>query len=247
MARYEPHDKFYRRAREQGLPSRAAFKIEELITRFRLVRPGARVIDLGCAPGGWLAILSQVVGESGRVVGIDLAACPRIGPNVETIVGDILNPATHSAVLEMLSGPADLVTSDLAPKLTGIKERDQARAAELIESALVIAQSTLRPGGAMVTKAVCYGLRQIRGRAHEGEPPGIGGTVSGGPELPRADGTRELICSSGESGSFAGSVRRFLARALVRQILLRASSGRTRCMASRVAASAHRASATEPH
>ncbi len=152
MARYEPHDKFYRRAREQGLPSRAAFKIEELITRFRLVRPGARVIDLGCAPGGWLAILSRVVGESGRVVGVDLAACPRMGPNVETIVGDILNPATHSAVLEMLSGPADLVTSDLAPKLTGIKERDQARAAELIEAALVIAGSTLRPGGAMVTK-----------------------------------------------------------------------------------------------
>ncbi len=152
MARYEPHDKFYRRAREQGLPSRAAFKIEELITRFRLVRPGARVIDLGCAPGGWLAILSRVVGEAGGVVGVDMASCPRIAPNVETIAGDILDPATHSRVREALSGLADLVTSDLAPKLTGIAERDQARAAELIEAAIVIAQTTLRSGGAMVTK-----------------------------------------------------------------------------------------------
>ena len=65
MARYEPHDKFYHRAREQGLPSRAAFKLEELLARFRLVRVGGRVVDLGCAPGGWLAILASAVGERG--------------------------------------------------------------------------------------------------------------------------------------------------------------------------------------
>src|SRR5579863_447339 len=75
MARYEPRDKFYRKAREQGLPSRAAFKLEELIARFKIARAGARVADLGCAPGGWLAILARAVGADGRVVGIDLVQC----------------------------------------------------------------------------------------------------------------------------------------------------------------------------
>jgi len=157
MARYEPHDKFYRRAREQGLPSRAAFKLEELIARFRLVRRGARVLDLGCAPGGWLAILSRATGEAGRVVGVDLVACAQIAPNVMTIVGDILDAATHAAVLAALEGHADLVTSDLAPKLTGIAERDQARAAELCGAALTIAREVLRPGGAMVAKVFMGG------------------------------------------------------------------------------------------
>jgi len=73
MAKYEPHDRFYRKARERGLPSRAAFKIEELLARFRLVRPGARVVDLGCAPGGWLSMLAAAVGQQGRVAGVDLA------------------------------------------------------------------------------------------------------------------------------------------------------------------------------
>ena len=72
MATYEPRDKYYRKAREKGLPSRAAFKIEELIGRIKLP-PDARVIDLGCAPGGWLAILGAAVGRNGRVIGIDLA------------------------------------------------------------------------------------------------------------------------------------------------------------------------------
>ncbi|HJU28276.1 MAG TPA: SAM-dependent methyltransferase, partial [Candidatus Binataceae bacterium] len=75
MARYEPHDKFYRKAREQGLPSRAAFKIEEVIARFKLSRAGDRVVDLGCAPGGWLVVISRAVGGDGRVVGVDLAPC----------------------------------------------------------------------------------------------------------------------------------------------------------------------------
>src|SRR5262245_7825635 len=115
MPRYQPHDKFYRRAREEGLPSRAAFKLDELLTRFRLVRKGARVLDLGCAPGGWLAILSRAVGEQGRAVGIDLVACAGIGSNVVTLVGDIQQLATRAALREALGGPADLVTCDLAP------------------------------------------------------------------------------------------------------------------------------------
>ena len=98
MATYEPHDKFYRKARAMGLPSRAAFKIEEIIARNRLVGKGARVVDLGCAPGGWLAIL--VVGG-----GCERARRRRRFAQVKNppagaiaIVGDILDPAVTARV-----------------------------------------------------------------------------------------------------------------------------------------------------
>jgi 23S rRNA (uridine2552-2'-O)-methyltransferase len=152
MATYDPRDKFYRKARERGLPSRAAFKIEELIGRARLVPRGARVADLGCAPGGWLAILARAAGAGGRVVGVDLARCVNQPAGVVTIVGDILEQSTVERVMAALGGPADLVTSDLAPKLTGITARDEARSLELLDSALGFARRVLRPGGAMVAK-----------------------------------------------------------------------------------------------
>jgi len=129
MAKYEPRDKFYRKAREKGLPSRAAFKIEELIQRIKLPHD-ARVIDLGCAPGGWIAILGAAVGDRGRVIGIDLDRCRGFGPNVETIAADIRDAALPATVMERLGRRADLVTSDLSPKLTGIKDRDEAQFAE---------------------------------------------------------------------------------------------------------------------
>jgi 23S rRNA (uridine2552-2'-O)-methyltransferase len=152
MARYQPHDSFYRKARERGLPSRAAFKIEELLARFRLVRAGARVVDLGCAPGGWLKMLADAVGPQGRVVGVDLTSCPAVAPNVVTIAADIREPATVKSVADALGGLADLVTSDVAPKLSGITERDQARMLELVDAALGCARGLLKPGGAMVVK-----------------------------------------------------------------------------------------------
>ena len=135
-----------------GLPSRAAFKIEEIIARNRLVGKGARVVDLGCAPGGWLAILVAAAGASGRVVGVDLAQVKNPPAGAITIVGDILDPAIVARIERELGGPADLVTSDLAPKLTGIAARDEARSRELIDSALSFATTMLKPGGAMVAK-----------------------------------------------------------------------------------------------
>lgn len=152
MARYQPHDKFYRRARQQGLPSRAAFKLEELLARFRIIRHGARILDLGCAPGGWLAILARAAGERGRVVGIDLAECRPISSNVITLIGDVRTLAACNVIVEHLDGPADLLTCDLAPKLSGIRERDQAQHRELIEMAVAIARETLKPSGAMIAK-----------------------------------------------------------------------------------------------
>lgn len=152
MATYTPRDRFYRKAREQGLASRAAFKIEELIGRFQLAKAGARVVDLGCAPGGWLQILARSVGPKGAVVGVDLVECKRPPPRVITIVGDIRDPAVAAAVAQRLGSPADLITSDLAPELSGISARDLARSRELVAGALAVAERCLRPGGAMVAK-----------------------------------------------------------------------------------------------
>ena len=152
MSTYEPHDKFYRKARAMGLPSRAAFKIEEILARNRLVPKNAKIVDLGCAPGGWLAILAQNVGPGGRVVGVDLAPVKDPAAGVITIVGDILEPSVAARAANELGGRASLVTSDLAPKLTGIAARDEARSRELVDAALAFAIAILAPGGAMVAK-----------------------------------------------------------------------------------------------
>ena len=157
MATYEPHDRFYRKAREAGLPSRAAFKLEELIERTKLVGKGARIVDLGCAPGGWLVILARVAGPSGKIVGVDLAAVKNPPAGCVTIVGDILDPEVAKQAEDALGSKADLVTSDLAPKLTGIAVRDEARSRELIETALAFASRTLKLGGAMIVKIFMSG------------------------------------------------------------------------------------------
>jgi 23S rRNA (uridine2552-2'-O)-methyltransferase len=135
-----------------GLPSRAAFKIEEILARNRLVSKNAKIVDLGCAPGGWLAILAQAVGPGGRVVGVDLAPVKNPPAGAITIAGDILDAAVAARVANELGGRANLVTSDLAPKLTGIAARDEARSRELIDAALAFAIAVLAPGGAMVAK-----------------------------------------------------------------------------------------------
>jgi len=153
MARYQYRDHFHRKANELGLPSRAAFKLEELLARFKLVSKGCHVIDLGCAPGGWLVILGHAVGSCGRVVGVDLTACPKTAPNVLTITGSVADAAVRLKVADALGSAADLVTSDLAPKLSGIAARDQASTRELFEAALDLACALLRPGGAMIAKA----------------------------------------------------------------------------------------------
>jgi 23S rRNA (uridine2552-2'-O)-methyltransferase len=152
VATYEPRDKYYRKARAMGLPSRAAFKIEEIIARNRLVGKGARIVDLGCAPGGWLAILVAATGANGRVVGVDLERVKNPPAGAITMAGDILDPAVAARAQSELGGRADLVTSDLAPKLTGISARDEARSRELIDAALKFANAILKPGAAMIVK-----------------------------------------------------------------------------------------------
>ena len=148
---YERKDRFYRKAKQHGLRSRAAFKLEDL--DHGVIKSGDRVVDLGCWPGGWLQVAARRVGQSGTVIGVDVRKPAPIGlPNVRLIQGDVCEPHIVDEIARVLGGPADVVLSDLAPALSGIRDRDEARARELVERALTVAQRLLRPGGGFVCK-----------------------------------------------------------------------------------------------
>src|SRR5438105_13942843 len=107
------NDPFVAEARRLGYRSRAAFKLIQLDTRFHLLAPARRVVDLGCAPGGWSQVAAQHVGERGAVVGIDLLATDPI-PGVQLLAGDFRDPDSADLIRAALGGPADLVLSDMA-------------------------------------------------------------------------------------------------------------------------------------
>jgi 23S rRNA (uridine2552-2'-O)-methyltransferase len=150
---YERKDTFYRKAKQEGYRSRSAYKLIELNAEFRFLKPGDRVVDLGSWPGGWVQVAASVVGKAGRVIGIDLVALEAVPLTQVTLLqGDATDPAQQEKVLIALGGQADVLLSDMAPKLSGIRERDDARAMELCRAALACAQALLRPGGTLVLK-----------------------------------------------------------------------------------------------
>jgi len=150
---YERKDALYRRAKREGLRSRAAYKLDELQREHRLLRPGDRVADLGCWPGGWMQVTAEIVGPSGRVVGVDLEAIdPLPYENAIAIQGDLGDPTVTERILEALGGLADVVLSDAAPKLTGVRATDRAREEALVEAIEAMLRRLLRPGGSFVAK-----------------------------------------------------------------------------------------------
>jgi 23S rRNA (uridine2552-2'-O)-methyltransferase len=150
---YKRKDAFYTRAKQEGYRSRAAYKLLELNREFQLLRRGDRVVDLGSWPGGWLQVASRLVGKEGKVVGIDLVALePLPEENVTVLQGDASDPRVQERILTLLGHRADVVLSDMAVKLSGIKEADEARTMELCRVALVCAQELLRPGGRFLVK-----------------------------------------------------------------------------------------------
>ena len=148
------NDPFVAEARRLGYRSRAAFKLAQLDGRFHLMTPGRRVVDLGCAPGGWTQIAARLVGGAtgrGSVVGIDLVATDPI-PGATLLTGDFRDPATADAIREALGGPADLVLSDMAAPATGHAATDHLRIVALAEDAFAFAETVLKPGGGFVAK-----------------------------------------------------------------------------------------------
>lgn len=155
---YDPRDSFYRKAKEQNLRARSAFKIDEIQHRFRLVRPGDAVVDLGAAPGGFLQILAQTVGPGGRIVGVDIVDIKALGGVVATLTADVMDPALEGRIRALLGRPsADVVASDLAPKTSGIRDADEARSLNLAGRAFQLARALLHPGGHFVAKVFMGG------------------------------------------------------------------------------------------
>jgi 23S rRNA (uridine2552-2'-O)-methyltransferase len=139
------HDVFHQRAQKAGFAARSVFKLEEIDARFRLLRPGARVLDLGCRPGSWLQYAARVVGPRGALVGLDREPLDVTIPGARIVVGDV-----HAVTPEALRGELeafDVVLSDMAPDTSGVRSLDQARSETLFERALEIAEVTLARGG----------------------------------------------------------------------------------------------------
>lgn len=152
---YDRKDALHRRAKREGYRSRAAYKLLELQKRARLLKRGQAVVDLGAWPGGWLQVAAELVGNSGRVVGVDLAPIEPLPLGQVTVLqGDVTDPDCVARVREALGRPADVVLSDLAPKLTGIGPRDAVRTAELFEATRTFAAAILVSRGTLVMKTL---------------------------------------------------------------------------------------------
>lgn len=145
------NDPYVKKAQAAGYRSRAAFKLIELDERFKLLKPGHRVVDLGAAPGGWSQVALRQLGERGQVVALDLLPMDTLA-GAKILQGDFQDDATEAAVLEALGGQADLVLSDMAPNTTGHAATDHLRIMDLAALALDFAVKVLAPGGGFVAK-----------------------------------------------------------------------------------------------
>ena len=149
----EARKDFYRRkAREEGYKSRAAYKLLEAVQKYKLIKPGDRVIDLGAAPGGWLQVASQAVGGQGLAVGVDLSPIRLEADNMRTLRMDINDPALPETVKGLLKRPADVLLSDLSPRISGVWDLDQYRQIELTLKSITLGDELLKAGGNAMLK-----------------------------------------------------------------------------------------------
>jgi 23S rRNA (uridine2552-2'-O)-methyltransferase len=149
------NDPYVARAKREGMRSRAAYKLMEIDDKARFLKKGARVVDLGAAPGGWSQVAAERVGapEQGRVIAIDVLAMePAAG--VEFIKLDFLDHAAPDKLKEMIGGPADVVLSDMAANATGHARTDHLRIMALVEAAAEFAREVLAPGGTFLAKVL---------------------------------------------------------------------------------------------
>lgn len=204
-----PHDPYYRAAKQSGYRSRSAYKLLQLVAKFKLITAGDVVVDLGAAPGGWSQVALEQVGERGLVLSVDLQPIAHLG-RVLTIEADITDEAeTVSAIKEVLAAhgraAADVVISDAAPHLTGTKDYDQFRSFELSMAALRVAAAVLKPGGHFAAKIFqgryspqFYAL--VREQFRE--------TRASAPAATRKRSAEIYVVGKGYKGSFIGTVPR---------------------------------------
>ena len=144
-------DPYFQRAKAEGYRARSAYKLLQIQAKFRVLRKGQAILDLGAAPGSWSQVAAKAVGSAGKVVAVDLQAIDPI-PGVIAIQGDMTAPEVQAQMVEAVGGPVDVVLSDAAPNTSGIRLRDHAFSVALVRTALDIARQVLRPGGHFVAK-----------------------------------------------------------------------------------------------
>ncbi|HEY8570144.1 23S rRNA (uridine(2552)-2'-O)-methyltransferase RlmE [Microbulbifer sp.] len=146
------NDPYVKQSQKDGYRSRASYKLQELNDKDRLFKPGMTVVDLGAAPGGWSQVAAQLVGHKGRVLASDILPMDALA-GVDFVQGDFTEEAVFDELLEKLGEErADLVISDMAPNMSGVRAADQPAAMYLVELAVDMARQTLKPGGAFVAK-----------------------------------------------------------------------------------------------
>ena len=196
LARQEK-DEFVKRARRQGARSRAIYKLEEIDRRDHLLRPGMMVVDLGAAPGGWSQYVKNRVGESGRVLALDILPMePIVG--VAFVEGDFTEQPVLDLLMQRLQGkPVDLVISDMAPNMSGVPSVDQARSSGLAELALDFADKTLKPGGDLLMKTFQgAGFNELHARMRRR----FGKLMSRKPQASRAESREIYLLGKGFKG-----------------------------------------------
>ncbi len=150
---YNPKDKYFKKAKQEGFAARSVYKLQEIDQKFKVLKPGQTVLDLGAAPGSWSQFTSSIIGPRGRILGVDLSPVTVSLENATFIQADLRDLKLEDVFREHgFTEPFDLVISDMAPNTTGIKSVDQARSMELCELALQVAERFLRPGGTFVCK-----------------------------------------------------------------------------------------------
>lgn len=150
---YNPRDYYFKKAKEENFVARSVFKLEEIDQKFKIIKPGQKILDLGAAPGSWSQYCSKKIGLHGKILGIDLQPIKITLPNAVFVHADMRDINLDQIMTESgIAPPFDVVISDMAPKTTGIRITDQARSFELCELALLTAERFLKPSGCFVAK-----------------------------------------------------------------------------------------------
>ena len=153
-------DPYVMRAKREGFRSRAAYKLAEIDDKYRVLKPGARVVDLGAAPGGWSEIAAERIGPSGRIIALDILDFkPMTG--IEFLKLDFLDASAPDRLKEMLGGKADIVLSDMAANTTGHRKTDHLRIMALAEAAVYFAREVLNKGGSFLCKVLQGGTETV--------------------------------------------------------------------------------------
>ena len=154
MGRFVVKDTFYKKAKQEGFRARSAYKLQEIQQKYRAIKQGDKVLDLGCAPGSWLQVLSGLVGEKGFVKGIDLLpVLPLPQKNVAATKADIRTLHVEELLAGLSIPSFDVITCDIAPNLSGIREVDNANIAELFTAVRAVVKEALKKGGIFIFKS----------------------------------------------------------------------------------------------